>query len=1184
MKSKILIIFVLGIFLLGFVSSADWDNKIKYSNEDLRVDFKNSFLGIIPTSSLGSIELKSHKSIDEILEVGAGENKTTMFYETNFREIYKNGFGEVIFIDMRTGEEVEKDYYFAELIIEQRIKYKDVCENKFYENGTKYSECSKVEDGYKEIEVWKKLENNDIPKGKITIGLITDVEVGDYIDAVWTIAGKKVKKHATWTASLNVDLEAYWTFGDASGTIFENISVRNLTTAGGVTYGVSGGPLGNAFGFGGLDGKATKSPFIDMDSWTEFSIAGWVYIDDFTTSFNYVLGVSEDSGNGLWALRLNESNGMQWGVGDGSAFPIAFDGNFPEDQWVHVVGTVEENDNLRLYVDGSEIGSGTAIGTFGNPGTFIGFGVNRFGTDNFLQGNVSDWGIWSRELTSAEVTQLHNGGSGIAYKDSFDPIITLNSPVDFFNTTDMTIIFNGSVTGITPINVTLFIDDVANETNATGILDHYIFTKIISDGEHTWNYEACVVVACVNGTARTFTINTKPQVNLSSPADNFNTTIKRVLLNSSVTTPNTNLLNVSLRINGGINQTNSSGIEGNYSFSNIYGEQNLNWSVEACNSGGCNVTENRTLIVHITAPTVSILDPIGTLDFIALGNTLNLNWSVVEEGTNLSEHITNCSYDYNGSTTFISISDCVDVNKTTFTYALDSNSLFFNVTDIFGLSAFDSTAFDFKFVEINNTFENETIEGNLENYFAFGKLGTGLTISEVNFVYNGSVETGDSFLIGDITVLRKPNFLVPDTQASANKTFFWNMTLSDSTNINLTTQSQTVSNISLDNCSTFTNEIINFTLVDEETQVQLPNVTIETANNLFSGDRSEVIVNFSKISFQNPTRICLNVNLTSNSNYSLDVVVRYETPTSAIEYYNIVGLELTDSTARQDIRLYDLNISDSTEFQLSFTGSDFLPVENALVNVDRQYISENTFKTVELPKTDFNGQAVLHLVRNDVVYNVRIIKDNVVLGNFENIVAFCDDFTIGDCNIELNAFDSVESIFNYDSSLGIIFNEPEFNESIDRITFNFLTTDGSVKTVILNTTRNDIFGNRTICETSLTSSGGTLVCDIDPNLDESVLKTEIYVNGVLAITSNVKLDSSNFGDAGYLIMFVMAMSLVLMFSNSKTGVLVAIGINTIGSVYLGLTSGDLIGAGASGLWLLIIVLVGIYKINAERSP
>jgi len=87
MKSKILIIFVLGIFLLGFVSSADWDNKIKYSNEDLRVDFKNSFLGIIPTSSLGSIELKSHKSIDEILEVGAGENKTTMFYETNFRDI-----------------------------------------------------------------------------------------------------------------------------------------------------------------------------------------------------------------------------------------------------------------------------------------------------------------------------------------------------------------------------------------------------------------------------------------------------------------------------------------------------------------------------------------------------------------------------------------------------------------------------------------------------------------------------------------------------------------------------------------------------------------------------------------------------------------------------------------------------------------------------------------------------------------------------------------------------------------------------------------------------------------------------------------------------------------------------------------------------------------------------------------
>ena len=252
--------------------------------------------------------------------------------------------------------------------------------------------------------------------------------------------------------------------------------------------------------------------------------------------------------------------------------------------------------------------------------------------------------------------------------------------------------------------------------------------------------------------------------------------------------------------------------------------------------------------------------------------------------------------------------------------------------------------------------------------------------------------------------------------------------------------------------------------------------------------------------------------------------------------------------------------------------------------MDRQYISENTFKTVELPKTDYNGQSVLHLVRNNVIYNIRIIKDGVVLGNFENLVAFCEDFTIGDCNIELNAFDSVESTFDYDTELGIIYTTPTYNATEDIISFNFITSDGTAKTVLLEVTRNDIFGNRSICNSTLTSSGGTLSCNIDPNLDETVLQVKIYVDEVLAVSGSAELETTNFGVAGYLIMFVMAMSFIFMFSGSKTGVLISLGLTLAGSLGMGLVSGNLIGLGASGLWLLIIIFIGIYKLNKERTP
>ena len=80
---------------------------------------------------------------------------------------------------------------------------------------------------------------------------------------------------------------------------------------------------------------------------------------------------------------------------------------------------------------------------------------------------------------------------------------------------------------------------------------------------------------------------------------------------------------------------------------------------------------------------------------------------------------------------------------------------------------------------------------------------------------------------------------------------------------------------------------------------------------------------------------------------------------------------ILSTTAAQNITLFDLNLSDSTEFQLTFTGDDYLPLEDALIFIDRQYIAENTFKTVELPLTDSNGQTILHLVRNEVIYNIR---------------------------------------------------------------------------------------------------------------------------------------------------------------------------------------------------------------------
>ena len=110
-------------------------------------------------------------------------------------------------------------------------------------------------------------------------------------------------------------------------------------------------------------------------------------------------------------------------------------------------------------------------------------------------------------------------------QESSGTSITLNSPVDIFNSTSQTINFNGTVTSLVGIiNVSLILNGIYNETNSSGVnIIDYLFTKTISDGNHNWTYESCNVDLCATATTRTFTIDsTSPQINISAPIGTLN--------------------------------------------------------------------------------------------------------------------------------------------------------------------------------------------------------------------------------------------------------------------------------------------------------------------------------------------------------------------------------------------------------------------------------------------------------------------------------------------------------------------------------------------------------------------------------------------------------------------------------------------------------------------------------------
>jgi hypothetical protein len=300
-----------------------------------------------------------------------------------------------------------------------------------------------------------------------------------------------------------------------------------------------------------------------------------------------------------------------------------------------------------------------------------------------------------------------------------------------------------------------------------------------------------------------------------------------------------------------------------------------------------------------------------------------------------------------------------------------------------------------------------------------------------------------------------------------------------------------------------------------------------------------------------------------------------------IEYYNIRGFEIDNTTTVQEITLFNIKTAEATTFQITFKNSDFVVVEGALIQVNRQYVAEGVFKTVELPITDSNGQTVAHLVKDDVVYNYIVTRDGEVIGTFNNLIAFCQDETIGQCFIALNALEGTTPTFQPDTGLEII-SSFSFNATTRDLVLSFSTTDGSVKTVLLNATRMDQLGNTSVCSTSVTSASGTLTCNIPAALGNETIITSVFVDGELKLVDYFSAANDIIlGDAGYFLLLFLVISLALMFSESKSMMVGGVILGFITGSILFFIRGGIVGTGSAVMWLIIMGIILIWKLQSR---
>lgn len=1184
MDKKLLTILLLGIFMINLASAFEFDNVKSYDPVTRIVTITNAF-------GYGDIIGEARLNTPLNVKVPVGYRKVGEFDLWAYQD-YNDALKPIKFKNMKNNEEEIRDYDYKYLSYEEVLvdDYTLKCSDVFNEINNSYSQkCENVLNGshYETKQVWNKITPADLKKNEVlTIGIFTEVKEGDYMDWIPTIYGEEVTEWATWETDINPNTLVYYQFENITGDAIDVHNNYNATIEG-TTRGVTG-KIGKAFEFDGINDKVYTTEANLNQDWVTIGL--WVKIDSYGASTLIAKSIGT-AGQNYWQIRLETGGEIKvLSTRTAGTFSAVTASPIPLDTWYYL-NFINNETGLYLYTNG-ELNVSVANNNPIIAGTIQKLSI---GYDNpivvgdrwFTDGTIDEIMIYNGTLSLEVIQFLYNNGTGLTYEDDGitdqSPTITLNSPSSANYTTLQNITIN--LTAYDDLNLTdvkLYVNDVLNQTNASGINNSdYLFDLNLGDGDYTIYGKATDNESQeTNSSSIRIVINTTPFIEFVSPTFANETNLTTIYIPINVTLTETYFKNVTFYFykGGVLNETKT--FTNSTRFYNKTACTCDTWKVNATvwtTTGQSNSTETRTYLIDVAPPSIINLLPNSTQDFILKGNNQSVTWNVTDL------HIDSCWINYNGTNITVNCSS----NLTQIEIQNSStNTLIFYANDTFGNLANEIISWDYKIFEKSQTYNAETTEGNLEDFSAEVNILNSLSVSQAILTYNTTQYTGSSSLSGELTTFSKTSFFIPEVSADTNITFYWNITLSDDSKISLTSYNQTIYNIALDNCSVYTNKILNFTIYDEEMQNKINasavDVELEIAVNIYSSDRATNILNLSHQYTTNPTAICLSRNLSASSTYSLDSIIRYTSTGYANEYYNIVNLVLTNDTGTQNIKLYNLNLSDSTEFQLTFIGGDYIAVESALVYVERQYIAENTFKTVELPLTDTNGQTILHLVKNDIVYNLIIIKDGVVLGNFRNILAFCEDYSIGDCKINLNAFDSVEDVFNTDDFYGITFTAPKYNETQDKITFDFTSIDGTTKTVLMEVSRNDIFGNRSICNSTLISSGGTITCDIDPNLDESVLRINIYVDNSKIIVDSVTLDTSNYGEAGYLIFFIMSISIILMFSGSKTGILFGIILSFGMAIGLRIINSDMIGVGASGIWLIVIVILAIWKLNKER--
>ncbi|MFO7969946.1 MAG: LamG domain-containing protein, partial [Candidatus Izemoplasmatales bacterium] len=1050
------------------------------------------------------------------------------------------------------------------------------------DNETK-EECVREKTGshFEEREVWLPLGKVGFSKSEvITIGIFTDVKKGDYVEWIPKMFGERLTAWASWTESLNTDLVSYWNFDEqdttGSGTIIDIHGTNNGTNNGASNV---TGILGTAYDFEESEGDSMVLGAVNP---ALFSVSMWIKPESFDNDFNNILS-TRDGTTGGYAFYIDDDTPfvLRAYTFSGITTITPSTESLIAGEWYHAVMTYNGS-VIKLYINGVLNNTGTQAYTQSNKNITLGSDDANTG-DDFYDGIIDEVGIWSRALTSDEVSDLYNGGDGLPYGGGIS-LVTLNAPVNYFNTTNSYIPLNCSATYSTRLSYIVDGVEVSWITNSTPDETLTYDAGIIgaSDGTYNWTCNSTMANGTVvTATPRYFTVDTiDPIVNIISPSGalDYGYSNKNETLNFTATDDNLDSCWYYLGLSKSCyqesaNLSNQSGIDGNcnLNYTGDYSEVNTGcekwrdgiWgeddAANYCVADGNTPFDIRYFYVNYTKPE----------------NMYNATWQI-ERGLKpsiyneiVNKTIPPSCLNYNKNDLILRVysfyasaiskynlrMECFDgswqeiyyvtpVNNNWITYLYEeaiywdvwnktdisncSEPAYFNLTDSRTLTlyandssgniGYDTSTWSYLITQ-NLTEYNENVYETSNERFNLS-INLDGAISSTGYIYYNNVAYPASSNCDDDGCNLSATLDIPlvTTGTSQNYTAYWYATIytsNDSLIINTSNNAfeQNVSRIYLEECGDYTIETLNFTLFDEQNLTQITSWDFDATFDYWLGGGTVARTS----SFENDSitdiNICLGLNETFRTNATIDYQDNEEN--YKIRNYYFQNGTLTNET--QEIKLYDLLATEAVSFVLEVQNPKRQSIADALIFIQRYYPEDDITRTVQIAKTDANGESVGFFETETAEYKFLIVKNNQVLlsTDLQKVVPKSTPYTL------VFTTTGLDTDFTKLYGLNNLFTNLSYNKDTEIISFTYIDTSGSLSVGRL-TVWNEKYAseNILICNTSSIQPSSTITCNISSYngtfiAEGSIGRSPEIITDIINIAK--ALGKEIFGDTGKLL-------------------------------------------------------------------